>query len=154
MADLVEISARFGAAVLCGGIIGLNRVLNGKPAGVRLHALVSLSCALLVYAGGQMPGDGSASRVAQGILAGLGFLGAGVILRQVGPDNGHSIHHLTTAATIWSAAALGVACGVGLYAEAAIATATMLILLVAAIRIDRLFFRRFGDESDRGGPIS
>ena len=154
MADLVEISARFGAAALCGGIIGLNRVLNGKPAGVRLHALVSLSCALLVYAGAQMPDGGSASRVAQGILAGLGFLGAGVILRQVGPDNGHSIHHLTTAATIWSAAALGVACGVGLYAEAAIATATMLILLVVAIRIDRLFFRRFGDESDRGGPIS
>lgn len=154
MVELVDIVARLGSAAACGGLIGLNRVLNAKPAGVRLHALVSLSCALLVYTGGHMAGDESMSRVAQGILAGLGFLGAGVIMRQAGPGNGHTVHHLTTAATIWSAAALGVACGVGLYAAAAVATVAMLAILVLAIRIDRAFFARFGDENDKGGPIS
>lgn len=113
----LAIALRLGLSVLVGGLIGLNRDLAHKPAGVRTHALVSLGTALMVIV--VMPvGEDDAhrydalSRVIQGVLTGIGFLGAGVILRD--PEMRH-VSGLTTAATIWLTALLGVACGAGLY---------------------------------------
>src|SRR5947207_360300 len=110
-----EIALRLGAALLVGTILGLNRELHGKPAGLRTHALVSLGAAVativvLKSPDGSLATDQNAiSRVVQGILTGVGFLGAGVILHD---PNGH-ISGLTTAATIWICAVLGLVCGLG-----------------------------------------
>jgi putative Mg2+ transporter-C (MgtC) family protein len=102
------------AAVLAGGLVGLNRDLHGKPTGVRAHALVALGAAVFVMSStdfGIVGSDGNViSRVIQGVVGGIGFLGAGVILRG---DDGRRTFHVATAASIWVTAALGVACGLG-----------------------------------------
>src|SRR5947209_6963830 len=99
MIDYGEIIIRLGAATLVGGAIGLNRELRGKPTGIRTLAFVGLGAALAIMASldlatGQVaPDANAASRVIQGVLAGIGFLGAGVIVRNVG----NHIQGLTTA---------------------------------------------------------
>ena len=119
----LEIAARLALSAVVGAVIGLNRDLHHKQAGVRTNALVSLGAALAVLAS-VPPGASDAhatdvlSRVIQGILTGIGFLGAGVILRD--PASRH-VSGLTTAAAIWLAALLGAACGAGAYAAALIA---------------------------------
>src|SRR5690349_17079767 len=107
--DMGTIALRLGLAVVVGGLIGLNRDLHRKPAGVRTHALVSLGTALMVIAilppGSTLDQRVDAlSRVIQGVLTGIGFLGAGVILHDAG--NGR-VRGLTTAATIWVTALIG-----------------------------------------------
>src|SRR6266576_5449085 len=108
-----EIAVRLGAALILGSALGLNRELHGKPAGMRTHGLVSLGAAVATIVSLGFPGDSklidpnAVSRVLQGILTGIGFLGAGVILRD---PNGH-VTGLTTAATVWICAVLGVAGG-------------------------------------------
>src|ERR1035437_3695529 len=112
----LDIFLRFSMATVVGGLIGLNRELRHKPAGLRTHALVALGAAvatsLVVWSavGATSLHFDSMSRVIQGIITGIGFLGAGVILRT---ENGKSVHGLTTAASIWLAACLGSACGAG-----------------------------------------
>ncbi len=150
----VHAALALGSAALAGGLIGLNRVLNAKPAGVRVHALVAISCALLVLAGEHMGGAESVSRIVQGILAGIGFLGAGIILREMSVSNRHRIYHLTTAASVWAAAALGVTCGLGAWIPALLGTIAILVVLTGAIRIDRALFGLLGDEDDRGDPMA
>jgi putative Mg2+ transporter-C (MgtC) family protein len=152
--EMSEPSARMAAAMILGGMIGLNRVMNAKPAGIRIHALVALSTALLSYAALDLPGEAAAARVIQGLLAGLGFLGAGVILRDHAADNPRRIYHLTTATSIWMAAALGVVCGIGMIGAAVAATIGALVVLTLAIRLDRKLFALFGNEDDRGDPVS
>jgi len=104
-----EIALRLGAALILGSAMGLNRDLHAKPAGVRTHALVSMGAAMAVIISLGLPGElksmdpNAISRVLQGILTGIGFLGAGVILR----DTGGRITGITTAATIWLCAVLG-----------------------------------------------
>jgi len=104
-----EIAVRLGAALILGSAVGLNRDLHGKPAGVRTHALVSLGSAVAVIISLGLPGEvksmdpNAISRVLQGILTGIGFLGAGVILRN---PTGH-VTGLTTAATIGFAPSWG-----------------------------------------------
>ena len=113
---IADIILRLTVATLVGGLIGLNREMHHKPAGLRTHALVALGAAVataLVAAnwdGSAPPHFDAISRVVQGIITGIGFLGAGVILRA---ENGKSIHGLTTAASIWLAACLGSASGAG-----------------------------------------
>lgn len=108
-----EPALRLGLALFGGAIIGLNRDLHRKPIGVRTLGLVAFgSCLITLAIAREAAAQGvhsidAASRVAQGIVSGIGFLGAGVILRT--PDQQH-VHGLTTAATIWVCAALGVAC--------------------------------------------
>ena len=140
-----EIVVRLGVAFVIGSALGLNRDLHGKPAGVRTHALVSLGAAVAAIVSLGLPGESKSmdpnaiSRVLQGILTGIGFLGAGVILRARG---GH-VTGLTTAATIWLCAVLGVTCGLGYWSVLAIAFGLTLILLVLGGPIDYLAERLF-----------
>src|SRR3977135_1320780 len=111
--DWIEIALRLSAATLIGGVLGLNRDLHGKPTGVRTLGLVGLGSAMVVVAvvnkGPAGHGDfTAASRIVQGILTGIGFLGAGVIVRGVGKAR---VHGLTTAACTWLTACLGTVCG-------------------------------------------
>lgn len=112
--DYIEMLLRLAAATLSGMAIGLNRDMLNKPMGMRTLGLVSLSSAAVVLSGtayGTLNyGQDAVSRVVQGILTGIGFLGAGVILRN---RDRMEVQGLTTAATVWLAAALGVTAGLG-----------------------------------------
>jgi putative Mg2+ transporter-C (MgtC) family protein len=140
-----EIALRLGAALILGSALGLNRELHGKPAGLRTHGLVSLGAAVAVIVSLGIPGESKAndpnavSRVLQGILTGIGFLGAGVILRD---PNGH-VTGLTTAATIWICAVLGVACGLGYWSVLGIAIGLTALVLVIGKPVEHLAERLF-----------
>jgi putative Mg2+ transporter-C (MgtC) family protein len=112
MIDWPDAVIRLTAAAVVGGVIGLDREAHGKPTGVRTMGIVALGSALVVlvsqHPGGSDPAAGS--RVIQGVITGIGFLGAGVILRN---PTGRHVHGLTTAAAIWLTACIGVACGLG-----------------------------------------
>jgi len=118
-------------ALLLGGLIGLNRDLRGKPVGFRTLGLVGMGAALMTYLGISLagPNDGSASRVFQGILTGIGFLGAGVILQPSAEERVREVRGLTTAACVWVVACIGAACGAGMQAEALLVTVLVLALL-------------------------
>ena len=126
-AQAVAIVMRTLAAALLGGMVGFERARTGKEAGLRTHMLVSLGSALFVMAAvdvGVEPGD--VSRVIQGIAAGIGFLGAGAILKLT---DRREIRGLTTAAGIWMTAATGLAAGLGRYGLALIAALLSLLIL-------------------------
>lgn len=106
--------------MLIGAIIGLERQLRRKPAGLRTHMLVSLGSAMftliIIQTGGSQSSPDTLSRVIQGIAAGVGFLGAGEIVSQSSQQTQQvEIHGLTSAAAIWVSAALGIAAGCGLW---------------------------------------
>ena len=151
MHDLTEPFLRLLAATVVGTVIGINRDLYGKPTGVRLHALVSIASALLVMLAGELgsgtPDHAAASRIIQGIVGGIGFLGAGVILRA---DKGNRVYHITTAATIWVTAALGTACGLGAWRVAALASVLVLVVLTLGLRLDRVLFQHGEPDEDIG----
>jgi putative Mg2+ transporter-C (MgtC) family protein len=105
----LDVFFRLGAAVLAGAIIGFDREIRDKPAGLRTLTLVSLGSAVFVLTALGGGTADSTSRVIQGIITGVGFLGAGTIIR--GRDE-QSVRGLTTAASVWLAAAIGVACAV------------------------------------------
>lgn len=128
----MDVALRLGAAALLGALIGLDRELRHKSAGVRTISLVTLGTALAVLAATSMTTDSAASsRVIQGALAGLGFLGGGVIVH-----HRRNIEGLTTAAAIWTSAALGGACGMGLWPLVIIGGGLILALLIIAGRIE------------------
>jgi putative Mg2+ transporter-C (MgtC) family protein len=109
--SFAAVLVRLGAAVGVGALIGLDRELRQKPAGIRTLALVALGSAVFVLEtidSTRSPYTDPTSRVIQGIITGVGFLGAGSIMRRVGEE---SVRGLTTAASIWLAAAMGIACG-------------------------------------------
>ena len=150
-----EIAVRLGSAVLIGALLGLNRELRGKAAGLRTNALVCLGAALFVLsaislatAQNEHRDVAAVSRVIQGIVTGIGFLGAGVILRDT---SGKRVHGLTTAAAIWLAAALGVLCGIGLWPVAAAGVVLTLFILVVGRPFEKLIHRHFPGltEEDR-----
>ena len=140
------------AAAAAGGLVGLNRDLAGKPMGARTLALVSLGAATVGVAGIQVPGlaedPDALSRVVQciiqGVMAGISFIGAGVILRNA---EARTVEGLTTAASVWVTAALGVACGLGAWRTIAIAIPVTLVTLLAAGWIDR--FRKRNGNNER-----
>ncbi|MBN3949032.1 MAG: MgtC/SapB family protein [Nostoc sp.] len=118
--DWLNITLRLCFALLIGAIIGLERQIRHKPAGLRTHVLVSLGSAiftLIIIQTGELQSSHDAlSRVIQGIAAGVGFLGAGEIVRQSSQQSQQlEIHGLTSAAAIWVSAALGIAAGCGLW---------------------------------------
>lgn len=109
--SIVQVTIRLFLAILLGGILGYEREQQGKAAGLRTHILVSTATAMLVLAAG--PTEELAdpiSRVVQGVLAGVGFLGAGSIIKN---RSQHDVQGLTTAASIWFTAAIGIVIGLG-----------------------------------------
>jgi putative Mg2+ transporter-C (MgtC) family protein len=141
-AQLTQLVLRTLMAALLGGAIGLEREFRGKAAGIRTHMLLSLGCALFVLVPQQLGwGEDGMSRVVQGLLAGIGFLCAGSIIKQHDNDR---IYGLTTAAGLWMTAAVGVAVGLGREATAVIST-----LLGLAILSLEGPLRRFGPRKGR-----
>jgi putative Mg2+ transporter-C (MgtC) family protein len=131
---LIIVLLRVFAAVLFGGVVGIERERAGKPAGVRTHMLVSLGTAVVVIActDAGMSLDGL-SRAIQGIVTGIGFIGAGTILKL---NEQREIQGLTTAAGLWMTAAIGVAAGLGILGVALIGTLVTVLVLVLEHFID------------------
>ncbi len=126
---LVRITARLVIAAVLGGILGYERELKGRSAGVRTHMLVAVGAALFVIGPMQSGMEiGDLSRVLQGIVQGIGFLGAGAILVRSAQ---RQVEGLTTAANIWATAGIGVIAGLGLEATAILSTVIVLIILAA-----------------------
>jgi putative Mg2+ transporter-C (MgtC) family protein len=147
--DWPEIVLRLGVATLAGGVIGLNRDLHGKPIGLRTLGLVGLATAMVVMladpSGDPAKISDAASRVIQGILTGIGFLGAGVIVRA---EHHFRIRGLTSAACTWLTACVGIACGVGQWRIVVIALAITFSLLIAGGRVERWVHRTLGGKED------
>jgi putative Mg2+ transporter-C (MgtC) family protein len=133
MPEWLDIVCRFGAATLIGALMGVYLELRGKPTGVRMLGLVALASAVAVAAAED--DDGGASRAIQGVITGVGFIGAGVILH-VGRD-GEAVHGLSTAATIWFTASLGALCVVAEWHLLAIALVFTALLLIAGRVIEK-----------------
>jgi len=149
----VVIAVRVGLAALVGVILGANRWLHHKSAGVKTHTLVSIGAAVAVLtvipvdpvstAGSVMPND-TASRVLQGLMTGIGFLGAGVIIHNA---RGKRIQGLTTAASIWITTLIGAAIGMGQVALSLIAVFATWLVLLTGNAIERFVDKRFGNPS-------
>lgn len=125
-----------------GAVIGLEREFRRKPAGLRTNMLIAVGAALFTtvsIALGTEYGAGTPDRIASQIVTGVGFLGGGAILR-----SGRNVHGMTTAATIWVNAAIGMAAGTGAYAMAAAATFITLIVLLVLPPVEAYFERRAG----------
>ena len=138
MATATEVATRLVVATLIGSGVGLDRELRHKPAGLKTHALVALGAALTTVVGAaiadiQHPDISVVSRVIQGIIAGVGFLGGGAILK----SNDEMVRGLTTAASIWLVAAMGIACGAGEFGAALIAVVIALVVLVLFNAIEK-----------------
>jgi putative Mg2+ transporter-C (MgtC) family protein len=132
-----------------GAAIGLEREWRQKPAGLRTNILIALGSALFTMVSIEFAGAGGTSdRIAAQIVTGVGFLGGGAILR-----SGKSIHGMTTAATIWVNAAIGMAAGAGQLGMATAATVVTLIVLAVLGPIEAYFERRAGidDRNHRAG---
>ncbi|HEX6039486.1 MgtC/SapB family protein [Longimicrobium sp.] len=147
--SFTDVLVRLVSATLIGAALGLNREIRGKPAGLRTHALVALGTALVTLTGIELAGhDGefdsnSVSRVIQGIVAGIGFLGGGTILKA---DSGQHISGLTTAASLWVVACLGIACGVGLWQMAIVAVLLALVVLIVGEPLENALHRWMGSR--------
>lgn len=127
--EVTQILIRLLMAAVLGAVLGFEREHKGKSAGVRTHMLVSLGAALFVLSPSMAGADEQAlSRVIQGVVAGIGFLGAGTILKGNGKDASH-VKGLTTAAGLWMTAAIGTSAGMGREATAVISTVLALLVL-------------------------
>ena len=161
IADDLDMMARLLAALTAGALIGYERSFHGRPAGLRTHVLVCLASSVLmlvtVYASRWVTLTGEArldpTRMAQGIMTGIGFLGAGVIVKE-----GLNVRGLTTAASIWITAAIGVLAGVGLYLP--LAMSVLLTLAVLGVfrwieqRVPRQAYYNFDIRYAREGTLS
>jgi putative Mg2+ transporter-C (MgtC) family protein len=151
----LESTLRILAAVVVGSLIGLDRELRNKPAGLRTHILVSLAAALFTLITfelhEQFAGDGGTRtadpvRIIEAVTAGVAFLAAGAIIQSRG-----NVHGLTTGANMWLAGALGVSCGAGYYFLATIGTVLALIVLVIVAKIEKKINPKSRDN-DTGNP--
>ncbi|MDD0994924.1 MgtC/SapB family protein [Pseudomonas sp. TNT2022 ID1044] len=137
--QLTRVTVRLLTAAVLGGILGFEREHKGKAAGVRTHMLVAIGAALFVLVP-QMSGSqaDAMSRVIQGVIAGIGFLCAGTILKNEEGDEGH-VKGLTTAAGLWMTAAIGLTSGLGREATAVLSTLLALLVLGVMPRVVKLF---------------
>jgi putative Mg2+ transporter-C (MgtC) family protein len=150
MSDYLEITSRLVSALLIGAVIGLDRNLRGKPSGMKTLGLVALGSSLATMASmgfelqPAMRDTDAISRVIQGIITGIGFLGAGVIVHERSSDR---VRGLTTAASIWVTAAIGIVCGMGSWEIAAISAVIVLALFILGRPLEHLLHRRWMDRS-------
>ena len=139
----IDVIYRLILAVILSGLIGLEREIHGREAGLRTHILVGIGASLImltsIYIASQYAMSNSADpgRVAAGVVAGIGFIGAGTIIRSRA-----SIKGLTTAASLWATAGIGLAIGSGFYLGALITTILILFSLIFLGRIERFIARR------------
>jgi putative Mg2+ transporter-C (MgtC) family protein len=148
-----ETAVRLALALLGGAVLGWEREYRDKPAGLRTHMMVALGSAVFVVISLRLAHEMNVAagtlqfdplRVLQGIIGGIGFLGAGVIIRA-----GGKVHGLTTAASIWLSAAIGVTCGLGFYDIAGLGAALGLAVLLLVGFIEYRFSKsRAGEDSD------
>jgi putative Mg2+ transporter-C (MgtC) family protein len=146
--DWTEIILRLGVATLAGGLIGLNRDLHGKPIGLKTLSLVSLATAtllVLTHSGDTAKVSDAASRVIQGIVTGIGFLGAGVIVHA---GRHFNVRGLTSAACTWFAACIGIACGLGQWRLVTVALVITFAVLTIGNRIEHWLHRKLGGHED------
>ncbi len=165
-----EIALRLIVAICLGGLVGLERERKHRPAGFRTMILISLGSAAFLMVGieaiaevgrqlhqelpqGQQgiitTGQAEISRVLQGLIGGIGFLGAGAVIQ-----NKKAVRGLTTAAAVWCTAALGAACGLGLFKLAGlVATGALFTLVVLEIFEERYFPEPFEEKSDPGKDV-
>jgi putative Mg2+ transporter-C (MgtC) family protein len=151
--DWSEIILRLGIATLAGGLIGLNRDLHDKPIGLKTLALVSLATAMLLLVRtdeAKIVSD-AGSRVMQGILTGIGFLGAGVIVHA---GRHFRVRGLTSAACTWLAACIGIVCGLGQWRVVIIALVITFAVLTVGGRTERWLHEKLGskDKGKDGAP--
>ena len=146
MHQLVRVTVRLSAALIIGTLIGLQRELTHKPAGLRTHMLLGLGTALFIVGAAEsgMHLD-SLSRIVQGLATGIGFLGGGAILKLT---NEREIHGLTTAAGIWMTAAASAAAGLGQIAVAVIATLLGLLVLGMFRKLEKQLGHRARKDSE------
>ena len=144
---LADAVLRMLTAILIGCVIGIDRDLHGKPTGMKTLGLVSLgACIATMCAQGfsmTLSNDADVSRAVQGIVTGVGFLGAGVILQN---PRENRVRGLTTAASIWVTAAVGIVCGLGVWSVALIATILMIVLLILGRVVEKRLLRRWMDK--------
>ena len=134
--QVTRIVLRLVIAALLGGLLGYERERHGKAAGVRTHMLVALGAALFVLVPKEAGVSGAdLTRVIQGIVAGIGFLGAGAIIKGSAED---SVKGLTTAAGIWLTAAIGIACGLGRESTAVLSALLAFVILALVPHLTRL----------------
>lgn len=132
--ELIRVLLRLFAALILGAIVGIQRERTGKPAGVRTHMLVSLGAALIVVAPLHAGMDSDAlSRIIQGLVTGIGFIGGGAILKI---EDSREIEGLTTAAGLWMTAAVGMTSGLGRLGLAVISVALTWLILALAGKIE------------------
>jgi putative Mg2+ transporter-C (MgtC) family protein len=145
------IALRLGLALVVGATLGLNRWLHHKSAGIRTHALVAIgsATAIMLIADFVQDDAQAVSRVLQGLITGLGFLGAGVIIRE---QSSQKIHGLTTAASLWSCALIGAAFGAGEFALGILTLGAILLTLLIGGPLERLMAKLSGIK--RGSEIS
>jgi putative Mg2+ transporter-C (MgtC) family protein len=155
--DWSDILLRLGAATLAGGAIGLNRDLHGKPIGLRTLGLVGLATATVVILAATFDNKfpDATSRIIQGILTGIGFLGAGVIIHR---ENRSRVQGLTSAACTWLTACVGIVCGAGQWRIVAVALGITFTVLIIGGRTERWLHRALGGKQypaeDSTKPVS
>ncbi len=147
----LQLILRITVALLIGSVLGINRDLHHKAAGLRTHALVSIGSALAVLVPTSMSplAVDAVARVMQGLLTGIGFLGAGVIIHH---ERHKRVQGLTTAASLWVSAVLGMGCGTGHLVLVTIGVSTVLLVLVFGGPLEKRLERRFLRPTDDEPP--
>ncbi len=148
---------RLGLSLVVGGIVGMEREYRDQPAGFRTHTLISIGATLLMFVSVAVPhwyDNGDPGRIAAQVVSGIGFLGAGAIIKF-----GADIRGLTTAGSIWAVAAIGLGIGAGLYIPSAVAFVLIVVVLAVLNKLEKLLFRQrlvksLSVESDGPGPPS
>ena len=134
-------------AVILGTAIGLEREFSGKAAGLRTNVLICLGAAFFTIISKEMAGEnGSLTRIAAQIVTGVGFLGAGAIIQDRG-----GVFGLTTAATIWLVASIGVGCGAGLYILAVVTTLIAIFVLVVLAKLEKHLKKYLKERKQKAG---
>ncbi len=141
---MIQVLIKLGLSILLGGAIGLEREFGHKPAGLRTNILICLGSTMMMTLSGIMlvgksAGSADSLRIAAGVITGMGFIGAGAVIRA----SGH-VHGLTTASTLWAVTGLGLVIGAGYYRIAVVFTAVVVVTLILFRKIEQILPRKIG----------